>query len=166
MTQTKLNSAPRLTATAIILAALCTLSGQPTATPHKEPNRIVMKVSDLDRTWTMEGRLKLALGTVVTVDGTIIDGDTLRVKAFQGKTLLSVEKVQGKRLLEPIVFRFRYVQEPSEMPKFGSKIQFVGFESGEFAGVPNEGNEYLMIATQGFHFRPVFEVLKQKMLSR
>ena len=159
--------ATKLAAIGVIFGVLCSLCGQPTAKPQQAKDIQVMNVSDLDQTWTMEGRLKRTLGTVVTVEGTVIDGGTLRVKRLNGKALLRIEKLEGKSLAEPVVFEFRYLEEPSKVPKMGSKFQFVGFETGEFAGLPSEAFKHIpVLATQGYHFRTLFEVLTEKNVSQ
>jgi hypothetical protein len=103
------------------------------------------------------GHLGVPLGTVVRVTGEAFSGDTTRRKADMGKTLLRIDKVNGKLLAKPVVFAFLRAPASVKKPIPGEKVDYYAHEYGEFDGVvtpPKElGIEQVVFAHDGFYYR-------------
>lgn len=112
------------------------------------------------------GSIGQPLGKVVEIEVTIIDGDELRSKEYQGRYLLRVDRVTGKKLANPPIMKFHeeflskvklpsdsfelYEQrtgrkaeslsgeETRELQKgfINSTRKFLAYESGGFRGIP------------------------------
>lgn len=142
---------------AIVLCGVCAQST--THNTRKEPQRI--SVSELNEGLVLEGRLKLPLGTIVTVEGTVTDGASLKIKGLGNKTLLRMEKLDGKQISESSIFHFDYFQKEGKPLKAGSKFQFIGYETGRFVGVPHGAFDHIEpVAAEGYSFQTSFVVLK------
>jgi hypothetical protein len=81
------------------------------------------------------GHLGVPLGTVVRVTGVAVDGNTTEMKAYAGKTLLRVGTVNGKELVEPVVFEFGRAAATVKKPAPGDKFDYYAHEYGEFDGL-------------------------------
>lgn len=113
------------------------------------------------------GMTGLALGQVAELEATIISGDETGKKADQGKYLFKLVSIAGKPLAEPLIMPFRgeaglagvFPRDAFELHKqtlakeadtipadllmklekdyVGTKVRFLGYESGRFDGIPN-----------------------------
>lgn len=132
---------------------------QTPAKPSVEPQRVT--VESLEKQMPA-GLLGVPLGTVVRVTGEAFDGDETRRKADAGKTLLRVAMVNGKKLVDPVVFEFLRAPASVKKPTAGSSFDYYAHEYGAFDGVveaPKElGIEDPRIAHDGFHYRRALTV--------
>lgn len=111
-----------------------------------------VKVSDI-RAQGVTGDLGLPLGTLVTVEGIVVDGDELRTQATSGRTLLRVEKVGETELPTPVMYPFPENSD-LERPAAGESFSGVVYETGGFVGAPEGLFEHVEpFATVGFHFQ-------------
>jgi hypothetical protein len=113
----------------------------------------------------VSGRLSRALGTIVTVKGTVVANRSRRKADAGVPSVLRIAKVNGKRLKQPVTYRFRlahdWVKVPA--PKVGQKFHLIGFETGAFVGSPEgEFKHVPAYTTTGFHFETTFLVLAVK----
>lgn len=108
------------------------------------------------------GRLDAPLGTIVRVTGTAIDGDTTRRRADLGKTLLSIETVNGLALAKAAVFTFHRAAKDVKKPDAGDRFDYFVHEYGKFDGVVDVpkglGIEPADFANSGFHYRSFITV--------
>ena len=121
------------------------------------------------------GKLGVPLGTAVEVEATVVDGSTLRMKAYDGLYLLKVTRVESNVLKDPQIFEFLVpgfidVDLPSSKsdgstPKdyTGKRVTLVVYEVGEFNGLPrNLPGDVLVWADRGFYLYTSLEVLAQR----
>jgi hypothetical protein len=80
------------------------------------------------------GYLGEPLGTIVRVGGVSVDGTTLRLKGYDGETILRINTVNGKKLKDPIDFKFPYNEKSIAKPPFGKRFDYVVHEWGAFDG--------------------------------
>lgn len=116
------------------------------------------------------GRLGLALGAIVKVTGTFVDGTATRAKALEGRVLLRVETVDGRVLAEPV--ESLYVDESGsygekhlrkQLPS-SPKTVFV-YETGGFSGIPADLFKYkLPSAGRSFGFATHLVIVADKPL--
>jgi hypothetical protein len=110
------------------------------------------------------GLLGHPLGTVVRVSGIVVDGNSPRVKALDGKTLLRIETVNGSTLGEPATFQFGRAARDIKEPQPGERFDFFVHEHGAFDGVvdpPRELNiDHPNFAHDGFYYRPAITIHK------
>jgi hypothetical protein len=109
------------------------------------------------------GRLGHSLGEVVTVAGVVADENYTRKKADTGQLLLRVQSVNDKPLRREVVLQFSLFEGVAIMnPAAGSRIRFIGYETGGFVGVPGKAFEYVpRTASTGFYFNTSFIVLRE-----
>lgn len=116
------------------------------------------------------GYLGVPLGTVVRVTGMAIDGTTLLWKTYDGKTMLHIETVNGKRLARPVDFEFFRADNEVRKPAFGERFDYYVHEYGHFDGVvtpPKElGIPTVLVANDGFHYRPYVTVHASKPIQK
>lgn len=122
-----------------------------------------ISVSELSRR-PVVGRLGHSLGEIVTIEGTVADGSSTRAKADEGKMLLRVQIVSGKRLEDEQVFHFQLASGARiSIPKVGSKFKYRGYETGGFTGIPADAFQYIgMIATTRYGFTTSFLVVRDE----
>jgi hypothetical protein len=109
------------------------------------------------------GDLGHPLGTVVTVEGVVADENYRMRKEDGGETLLRIQKVNGKALKNEVVFRFRCFRFVEvKKPAAGSKFRYVGYETGEYTGIPPEALKAarVVVQTKGYAFETSFLVLR------
>lgn len=149
----------------------------------------VIRVKDLQGRDRVMGRLGKPLGTVVEIVGTVIDGQSLRDKVHQSSFLLRVEEVAGRRLLLSQLMDFRssgrvlprddlelYEQkhgqranslsqqdlEPLKRDYVGQRVRVLGYETGEFSGIPwNWPKDLPSFQATGFGFGGYLVLLKK-----
>ncbi len=105
------------------------------------------------------GELGLPLGTIATVEGTSVSGDSLRTKAAAGHRYLRVERVDGRTLQRPVLL---WVSSGYEwVPAPGKTATFIAYETGGFSGAPDRLFDHVdPIATVGFSFESSLVLLK------
>ena len=143
---------------AIILSSQTLMAQMPDNSLEADsPDTTSISVSEFGR-GNVIGLLGHSLGKVVRVTGTAIDGDSTRMKRDAGKTLLSIETVNDKKLPNPVVFTFLRAKKGIEKPEPGAKFDYYVHEFGYFDGVvepPKELNiETPSVANDGFYYRP------------
>lgn len=109
------------------------------------------------------GSLGSFLGEIITVEGIVIDGSRRRIKSETGKTLLKVVTVNGKKLEEPVIIPFSIFKWTDvKMPKVNDPFTFIGYESGEMAGIPQKAFQYMpQVATTDYHFFVYFQICSE-----
>ncbi|MDX2109176.1 MAG: hypothetical protein SFY80_02940 [Verrucomicrobiota bacterium] len=106
------------------------------------------------------GMLGEPLGKVVTIDGEIIDGRTLRNKSYDGVKLLQVSEVNGQKLDKSRCIQFIWFTTANSK-KIKGRVKLIGYETGEYTGVPHEAFKYVdLVAAEGFQFVSTFIILK------
>jgi hypothetical protein len=106
------------------------------------------------------GRLSNGFGKVITIEGEVTPWKQPNAKSLEKAVLLRVHAVNGKALSEPCEIVARWFPTADSKKIFG-KVNLVGYESGEFAGVPSDAFSYIMpVASQDFHFESFFIILK------
>jgi hypothetical protein len=109
-----------------------------------------IKATDLLETVRVIGRLGVALGQVVRVEGKVTSPPG---KANITAIFFTVQKVNGRALAEPQTFRIGPAYGELERSKMESKTTFHCFESGRFTGLPEEVFKYIpQPATTDFYF--------------
>jgi hypothetical protein len=149
-------------AIAIIAAlAIVVLVGRSIAASDKKPAQPnIVKVEDLNAPNRVVGKLTVPLGRVVSVEGEIIEGTQPRTKSLDGVLLLQVRSVNGQKLKVPCVLVARWFTT-ADSKKLKGRVKLVGYESGEFTGVPVDAFSHILpIASEDFHFESFFVVLK------
>ena len=118
-----------------------------------------MSVSDLA---SVVGMLGQPLGTVVTIEGVVVEDDYRRMKEDQGKTLLKVEKVDGVVLEGEVILSLtQYAWTSPFLFEPGKRFELVGYESGGFTGIPEEAFDHIpQVTTTGFGFEVWFQLVK------
>jgi hypothetical protein len=156
-----------LSMVSVVAFGLSMVSAQTKSQQDKPP---AIAVTSFDGRKLPIGYLGVPLGTVVRVTGVAIDGDTTRMKANMGKTLLRIESVDGKKLDKSVDFDFDYDFEKTHKPKPDDRFDYYVHEYGAFNGVvtpPKElGIQQVMMANTGFHYSGYITIhkvnLKQK----
>ncbi|MHC9543455.1 MAG: hypothetical protein AB9903_28425 [Vulcanimicrobiota bacterium] len=110
------------------------------------------------------GYLGRPLGSIVTIEGTVVDDCYRKMKSDEGEILLKVQKVDGKDLSGEIIIPLRL--EPSgavKKPLPGYRFRFMGYETGSFTGMPEEAFRYIpQAASEGFQFKTYFLVIREE----
>ncbi|MBI2267226.1 MAG: hypothetical protein HYU64_19030 [Armatimonadetes bacterium] len=108
------------------------------------------------------GRLGLPLGRIARVKGRFVDGTTLRMKDYDGITLMKVTAADGKELKGPATFRFENLPggtPPRTAPGAAFDVQV--YETGRYVGVPSEAFKYVpAVTTTDHYFETYLMVLK------
>jgi len=101
-----------------------------------------------DPKYRMIGELHEPLGTVMTVQGVIVDG---RRKRDSGKKMLHVQRINGRATQEDFIIEVQkgWTEIGADVsdPKYGMSLEFKGYETGGFVGTPTE-------ALKGLSLRP------------
>ncbi len=177
-----------------LLPAVCLLGFVTTAFPQEADNqRRFVRVSDLSEAKVI-GILGVPVGEACEIEATIVSGDDSQAKIKSGRYLLNVETVNGKKVeihreyfftvwtfaqakiandhwsLHELVHKTKAQRLSSEeinvlnKDYVGSKVKLVVYETGRFAGQPNNLPEDIEwgVADTGFHFQTELVVLKQR----
>jgi hypothetical protein len=153
---------PRRIALAFLLLAVgviigVTLRPNLAAEPPKEEKKEKpITLDELSRRG-VEGQLGQTLGTVVTIEGEVVDGSYTGKKAHSSETLLRVTSVNGSELKTEPVFVF----SDDGKPKVGTKFKYRGFESGGYGGIVPELSRTQ--AGVGYGFQTYFHILKDEL---
>ena len=117
-------------------------------------------------------RLREPLGSVVTVQGVVVEGSS---KGYEDGPNLRVQRINGRPIQDDIQIRIApyytdfgkpAVGKGQRLPRlaFGKTYEFEGYETGEFVGVPREAFKRagVPLATSEFYFSHVYKVYKGK----
>jgi hypothetical protein len=121
-------------------AALLTSWDRPPAVaapPATGPTGLPVTLADV-RARGMTGDLGVAMGKVVPVRGTIVDGRTLRFKDAEGRTYADVDQVDGRALTPAVRIEIRphrFANPPFAPPAAGTVVNIAGYETGEYTGI-------------------------------
>ena len=136
-------------------------------------NKQVSRTSDTIHVSTLSrarviGELGWPLGEIVTIEGIASDGAYTRKKSDLGAVVLRIRAVNGKPLKSEIVLHFLPFQgAPINAPSAGAEFKYVGYETGEYAGVPEKAFNYVpRAATTNYGFTTSFVVLRNERVSR
>jgi len=157
----------------VSVVALTPFAARAADKPHVKPQDKPQDVplANLGDKFRLIGKLGEPLGTVVTVQGVVVEGP---FKGFEGGPNLRIQRIDGRATQEDIQICIRpyfgkYGEQRAskeEVPKldFGKTYEFEGYETGQFVGVPGEAYKRagLAIATTGFYFRHELAVYKGK----
>jgi hypothetical protein len=106
------------------------------------------------------GELGWPLGSLMTVEGTIVPDDVRRQKEDLGKTLARIDRVAGAALAPPVICELRG-ERPVTSLKPGARVRLLGYESGAFVGAPSGLFRYVpAFTTTGFGLKVWFEVVR------
>ena len=108
------------------------------------------------------GVLGRPLGEIAEVQGEVIDSSETGYKDDSGKILFRVKMINGVSLDKDKVVALRFFPWSGiEEPKPGDKKVFIGYESGEFTGIPPKAFDYIpAVTTTMYHFDTYFQVCK------
>ncbi len=88
--------------------------------------------------YRLVGKLHEPLGTVVTIQGLIVDGPG---KGYEEGPIIRVHRVNGRATQEQIRMKARvgWTEFGASLPKLeaGLTLELKGYETGEFVGIPN-----------------------------
>jgi hypothetical protein len=146
------------------MAMLAVLTGSWLATADEAPREATIHASQLKPDQVI-GRLGHPLGTILTIDGTILDGDSLRLKLYSGTTLLNVSRVNGQTLEKPVYREFGPYSTSLaiDVPPVGRQFKYVAYETGRFEGAPTGLFKYVPpMATTGYHFNTSLVLLRDE----
>jgi hypothetical protein len=143
-----------------LVLGICPLCDSGVSAQKTKNNPTPITVDQLGRR-KVTGKLGHPLGAIVTIEGQAADDTYTREKADAGRTLLRIESVNGKQLRREVVFPFVVIETVSiATPSVGTRFKFVGFETGEFIGMPDGVFKYVEpFATTGYYFRSSFVVI-------
>ena len=100
----------------LALAAGCAApSGTTLSTTRPTADPPALTIDDLNHR-PITGRLGVPLGTLVTIDATVISGSSIGSKGAQGQYLLRVDRVDGRPLSPPPVLEFYTMFVDDRMP--------------------------------------------------
>ena len=126
-----------------------------------QDNPLDIPISGESSKFRLIGKLNEPLGTVVTVQGIVVEGP---FKGYEGGPNLRVQRINGKATQEHIQIRLApYFDDFGEegedgksLPRlsFGKSYEFEGYETGGFVGVPSKAYQRAnrMIQTSGHYF--------------
>src|SRR5258708_5073756 len=112
-------------------------------------NKQVKKTADTIHVSTLSrakviGELGRPLGEIVTIEGIASDAADTRKKSDMGAVLLRIRTVNGKPLKSEIVLHFLPFQDaPINAPSAGAEFKYIGYETGEYDGVPEKAFNYV-----------------------
>lgn len=135
-----------------------------------EPQNIPL--NQLGDKFQLVGKLHVPLGTVVTLEGVVIEGP---FKGYEGGFNLRVQKIQGgvtQEDIQIVISPFFYEWGKKDLTggtalpnlKVGDTYEMEGYPTGEYVGVPNEAFERgaEIIQTTHHYFLERFMVIKAK----
>jgi hypothetical protein len=106
------------------------------------------------------GALGVPLGTIVTLEGEIVDGSSLAEKALSDRPVLMVESVDGTPLAAPVLLTFTWFAG-AESAELSGRVTLIAYETGGFEGVPDGVFAHVpAVAAQSFHFASTLVLLK------
>jgi hypothetical protein len=114
------------------------------------------------------GMLGQPLGTVVTIEGDVVDGAAIRIKELSGKPVLQVARVNGESLESKPILQFGWFRQRTSnvAPRIGDQFAYVAYEVGRFDGVPKDALKHVDPgASLGFRFRTELVLLRDEAIS-
>ncbi|MEX2119901.1 MAG: hypothetical protein WD847_09935 [Pirellulales bacterium] len=168
------------------LAALCTVAAAllvgivalPAGGERQRPKAIAsVRAVDLGDTIEVLGKLDRPLGTLLTVQGEMVEADFGKgAKAVDPEEYVRVRQVGDRTLDEPAVLWLGSRWAERKVPKPGTALELIGYETGSFSGIAPAEDEWSrdprnergsrIRADRGFHFSVGFDVLQYKELPR
>ena len=136
-----------------------------------EDKPLDIPLSKLGSQYRLIGKLREPLGTVVTVQGIVVEG---AFKGYEGGPNVRVQRINGRATQDDIQIRLHpYFGKFGEkafmgkqLPKLedGQTYEFEGYESGEFVGIPKEAYERAgrPLQSTGFYFSHHYIVYQGK----
>lgn len=126
-----------------------------------QPNQSInLRIQNLNSPKGIIGQLAVPLGTVVEIEAEIADNKQPRLKSLEDALLLKVKTVQGKKLSEECMIEARWFPVVTSS-KLAGKVRLIGYETGEFTGVPGEAFSYMLpVSSESFHFANYFLIIK------
>jgi len=105
--------------------------------------------------------LGMPFGTITEIRGTISDARDTGMKRDEGRPLIHVLEISGRKLKKP--FYLPLVTFPfagsNDLPKRGSLVTLRGYEEGAFRGIPQAAfKDIPIVANDGFYFESCFRV--------
>ncbi|MDD3626683.1 MAG: hypothetical protein PHV06_05130 [bacterium] len=118
--------------------------------------------SEIGSTIYVIGQLGKPLGEIAEIQGEVIDSSETGYKNDMGKILFKVQMINGQKLTKDITITLRFFSWSGiEEPKPGDKKVYIGYESGEFTGIPPKAFDYIpAVTTTMYHFETHFQVCK------
>jgi hypothetical protein len=126
-------------------------------------------------------KLNVPFGTIVKLEIEIYDGDSLQMKAYEGTYLFKINAVNGVLQRETLIMSFQDETEELAIDNFqlykltsgktansvssqqsakmkknyvGKKFTLMAYETGQFAGIPNDYFKYRPVtAGKSFYFQ-------------
>jgi hypothetical protein len=155
--------------TAIAIAAVLVYLA--TYSPVRADEAVIgVPVTDLGKGHKLIGNLHEPLGTVVKVQGIVVDGP---FKGFEGGPNIRVQRINGKATQEDIQLPLKnetFAVKPDELskiePRIGKTYELQGYESGGFVGHPSAiwKDKRGWIQTTNHHFSLRFYYVRGKMI--
>ena len=158
------------------LAALCTVAAAflvaIVALPaggKQQPRKTIASVraADLGDTIEVLGKLDQPLGRLLTVRGEMVEADFgKREKGVDPEEYVRVRQVGDRTLDEPAIIWLGDSWAGKTVPKPGTALALIGYETGAFRGLPPAELEWAnkrdsgVRADREFHFSLTFEVLE------
>ena len=133
-----------------LLVQSCKTKDSLNSTSYKFDTKYQVKIKE---------HLGYAFGTIVNLEGKIIDGDNLNWKAAQGRYLFKVNSVNEAKLDTQIVMFFEdqsgvLSTDSAKHSLLNKTVSLIGYETGRFSGIPNGYDNYKMMYSgtfYGFH---------------
>lgn len=129
---------------------------------HAQVKPIDVPVSKLGTKYRLLGKLQKPLGTVVTVQGLVVDGP---FKGHEGGPNIRIQRIDGRATQEHIQIKLNADSDDPGIAQLelGRTYELKGYETGKFVGLPNgaPGPENGG-ATTGFYFSHSFNVITIK----
>jgi hypothetical protein len=109
----------------------------------------------------IKGNLGVALGTIVTIEGEVVQ-KTGRFGPEPGQ-LVKVERLNRQALVPPVILEYEPAIRNAEINmRLGSKVELVCFESGGFVGLPKGMFDVVpAVSSVSFVWRSKLMVVKQ-----
>ena len=126
-----------LTFFVIALAAILLMRSTraPAQAPQTQPAGLI-SLLEVDQRG-IAGVLGERLGKVITIHGTVVDGNTWNVKSAVDKTYLRVDRVDKRELKPPVHVELVDGRERVKSPA-GSVVSLEGYETGGFSGIVHD----------------------------
>lgn len=104
--------------------------------------------------------LGIPFGTITEIRGTIADVRDTGMKRDEGRYLIHVREISGRKLDKPVYLplaTFSFVGHA--LPKRGQLVTLRGYEEGAFRGIPQAAfKDIPIVANDGFYFESCFRI--------
>lgn len=103
-----------------------------------------------------------AFGKIIEIEGKMVNSKDTRMKAHEGRTLISITRVDERQLKQPLVVDVFYFKFTTfKLPERGTLVKFRGYESGRFTGIPNGAfKDIPRVPATNFFFQSHFVVTR------